>query len=191
MRNLFLVVALCAAACASPTPPQRFIPTGVTLAGAGDKASFRAATLDASRLSGACVEKTQMLVKLGDHKRAESLPRELQSNLQSFLGMKSAPAGAGVLVVRSAITGARPDDPLADLGANQPQRGDGGYTSVEIYATEGPDGPVVAALRETIRSEKLTLDGDAAWARTEKALAEAAARFAKLVRPDLKFPGDR
>lgn len=191
MRNLFLVVALCAAACASPTPPQRFIPTGVTLAGAGDKTSFRAATLDASRLSGACVEKTQMLVKLGDHKRAESLPRELQSNLQSFLGMKSAPAEAGVLVVRSAITGARPDDPLADLGANQPQRGDGGYTSVEIYATEGPDGPVVAALRETIRSEKLTLDGDAAWARTEKALAEAAARFARLVRPDLKFPGDR
>jgi hypothetical protein len=191
MRTPFLFVALCAAACASSTPPQRFIPTGVALAGAGDKVSFRAATLDATRLSGACVEKTQMLVKLGDHKRAESLPRELQSNLQSFLGMKSAPAGAGVLVVRSAITGARPDDPLADLGANQPQRGDGGYTSVEIYATEGLDGPVVAALRETIRSEKLTLDGDAAWARTEKALAEAAARFAKLVRPDLKFPGDR
>lgn len=191
MRTLLVVVTLCAAACATGTPPQRFIPSGVALSGDGDKVSYRAPTLDASRLAGACVEKTQMLVKLGDHKRAESLPRELQSNLQSFLGMKTVPAGAGVLVVRSAITGARPDDPLADIGTNQPQRGDGGYTSVEIYATEGADGPVMAALRETIRSEKLTLDGDAAWARTERALAEAAARFAKLVRPDLKFPGDR
>jgi hypothetical protein len=191
MRNLLLLVALCAAACAGSTPSQRFIPAGVALSGQGDKVSYRAANLDASRLVGACVEKTRMLVKLDDHKRAESLPRELQSNLQSFLGMKTAPAGTGVLVVRSAITGARPDDPLADIGTNQPQRGDGGFTSVEIYATEGPDGPVVAALRETIRSEKLTLDGDAAWARTEKALAEAAARFARLVRPDLKFPGDR
>jgi hypothetical protein len=191
MRTPLLIVALLAAACSSSVPPQGFIPAGVALSPDGDKASFRSSGLDASRMAGAFVEKTRMLVKLGDQKRSESLPRELQSNLQSFLGMKAAPPAKGVLVVRSAITGARPDDPLADLGTDQPQRGEGGYTAVEIYATDGPDGPVVAALRETIHSQKLTLDGDAAWARTEKALAEAAARFARLVRPDLKFPGDR
>lgn len=194
MHRILLLVALVLSACASsPTvPAEGFIPASVALTRDGSKSTFRAAGFDATRCSGAFVEKTQLLVKLGDPKRADSLPRELQSNLRQFLGMSVLADGAkGGLVVRSAITGARPDDPLADVGTNQPQRGDGGYTAVEIYATDGPDGPVVAALRETIRSEKLTLDGDAAWARTERALQFAAMHFAKLVRPGLTFPEDR
>ena len=194
MSRTLLVICVFLSACASTpeVPAKGFIPGSVALVSDGSKATFRAPGLDASKLAGASVLRTQMLVKLDDHKRAESLPRELRSNLEQFLGMQRLPEGTkGALVVHSAITGARPDDPLADLGTNQPQRGQGGYTAVEIYATDGPDGAVVAALRETIVSEKLTLDGDAAWARTERALQFAAMRFAKLVKPGLTFPEDR
>jgi len=194
MHRILVLAVLALGACASsPTvPAEGFIPRTVAMKREGSRMVYLAQGFNAERCSGACVLKTGMLVKLDDSKRADSLPRELQSNLRQFLGMAEVAEDAkGALVVRSAITGARPDDPLADLGTHQSQRGDGGYTAVEIFATEGTDGPVVAAMRETIRSDKLTLDGDAAWARTEQALQFAAMHFAKLVRPGLKFPEDR
>jgi hypothetical protein len=82
-------------------------------------------------------------------------------------------------VVKAAITGARPDDPLVDLGVHQGSRGEGGFTSVQIYAIQ--DGKPVAALDRTIWSHKLTLDADAAWGRAERALQQAAGEFAQVL----------
>ena len=61
---------------------------------------------------------------------------------------------------------------------------------MEIYATQGASGPVVAAMTRTIYSHKLTLGTNAAWARTEKALQMAADEFAKLLKPGMKFIED-
>ena len=176
-------------------PRTDFLPASLALQevpGNPDRQTFRAEGLDVSRFAGVNLLKPEMRVKLDDLKRAEALPEELRTNLRQFIGMSlSASTARGTLVVHSAITGARPDNPLADLGANQPQRGDGGYTAVEIYATDGIDGPVVAAMSETIYSHKLTLGSNAAWARAERALQFSAAHFAKLLKPGLTFPEDR
>lgn len=189
------VIASCQSSPGGRVPRTDFMPAAVVLqqaSGNPDRQTFREAGLDVARFRGVNVLKTEMRVKLDDLKRAETLPVELRSNLQHFIGMTLSDAtGRGTLVVRAAITGARPDNPLADLGANQPQRGDGGYTAVEIYATDGADGPVVAAMTETIYSHKLTLGSNAAWARAERALQFSAAHFAKLLKPGLTFPEDR
>jgi|GEM_PF-2409202 len=201
INNIF-IIALCVSlgACKSSglapdVPLTGFIPSTVTLTQASDdtnRQTFRAPTLDIAKFTSANVMKTQMKVKLDDLKREEALPRELRSNLQQFVGMPTSDGtAAGTLVIHAAITGARPDNPLIDLGTNQPTRGDGGYTGVEIFATDGMSGPVVAAMARTVYSHKLTLGSNAAWARTEKALQIAAEEFAKLLKPGLQFPQDR
>lgn len=195
-----LVVSLALLASCQSTPGGRvprtdFMPASVSLqevAGNPDRQTFRQTGLDVARFKAVNVLKAEMRVKLDDRKRAETLPVELRSNLQQFIGMTLSEAtDRSTLVVHAAVTGARPDNPLADVGANQPQRADGGYTAVEIYATEGADGPVVAAMTETIYSHKLTLGSNAAWERAERALQFSAAHFAKLLKPGLNFPEDR
>lgn len=181
-----LIATLAACGGSTIVPRTDFMPASVVLAPSASDASrqtFRAADLDMSRYTTVNVLKVDMRVKLNDLKRAESLPAELRSNLQQFIGgVRSESDSVGTLVVHAAITGARPDNPLSDMGTNQPSRGGGGYTAVEIYATTGANGPVVAAMTRTIYSHKLTLGTNAAWARTEKALQVAADEFAKLLR---------
>ncbi len=189
------LLASCQSTPGGRVPRTDFLPASLALRevpGNPDRQTFRAADLDTSRYAAVNVLKPELRVKLDDLKRADTLPGELRDNLRQFIGMTlGTGTGKGTLVIHSAITGARPDNPLADLGAHQPQRGDGGYTAVEIYATDGADGPVVAAMSETIYSHKLTLGSNAAWARAERALQFSAAHFAKLLKPGLTFPEDR
>ena len=192
VTGLFASLAACSAS--TMVPRTDFMPASVVLTPSGSDAerqTFRAADLDMSKYVSVNVLKVAMRVKLDDLKRAESLPAELRSNLQQFIGgVRSEGDSVGTLVVHAAITGARPDNPLADLGTNQASRAGGGYTAVEIYATAGANGPVVAAMTRTIYSHKLTLGSNAAWARTEKALQLAAEEFAKLLKPGTKFVED-
>lgn len=189
-----LFASLVACSASTVVPRTDFMPSSVVLTpSASDKSrqTFRAADLDMSRFASVNVLKVDMRVKLDDLKRAESLPAELRSNLQQFIGgVRSESDSDSTLVVHAAITGARPDNPLSDMGTNQASRGGGGYTAVEIYATRGANGPVMAAMTRTIYSHKLTLGSNAAWARTEKALQMAADEFAKLLKPGMKFIED-
>ena len=191
---LGLFASLAACAGSNIVPRTDFIPASVVLMpSASDKSrqTFRADDLDMAKYTSVNVLKVDMRVKLNDLKRADSLPAELRSNLQQFIGgVRSESDSDTTLVVHAAITGARPDNPLSDMGTNQSSRGGGGYTAVEIYATQGASGPVVAAMTRTIYSHKLTLGTNAAWARTEKALQMAADEFAKLLKPGMKFIED-
>jgi hypothetical protein len=190
-----VTLASCQSTPGGRVPRTDFMPATVSLqqvSGNADRQVFRAEGLDVTKFAAVNVLKPEMRVKLDDLKQAETLPEVLRSNLRQFIGMTMSTSTArGTLVVHAAITGARPDNPLTDLGSNQPQRGDGGYTAVEVFATDGADGPVVAAMTETIYSHKLTLGSNAAWARAERALQFSAAHFAKLLKPGLTFPEDR
>jgi hypothetical protein len=170
-------------ACASSPPQPAFLPPGVTLGSSvqdADLRSWRSPEAKATDWKAVFVEPVEMRVRVDDRKRAEELPRELRDDLRDFIKLPRAEApGPGVLVVKAAITGARPDDPLVDLGVHQASKGDGGFTSVQIYAIA--EGRPVAALDRTIWSHKLTLDRDAAWGRAERALQQAAGEFAKLL----------
>jgi hypothetical protein len=179
-----LLMALCMLpACASPPPPPAFLPRDVVLGASpqdADLQTWRSPTAKAQAWKAVFVEPVEMRVRVDDRKRAGALPLELQSNLRDFIKLpKAAGPGPGVLVVKSAITGARPDDPLVDLGVHQSSRGEGGFTSLQVYAVA--DGRPVAAMSRTIWSHKLTLDGDAAWGRAERALQQGAGEFASLL----------
>lgn len=181
----FVVACLsaCLAACAHSPPPPAFLPSAVVLGSSAQDAelkTWRSPDAKASSWKAVLVEPVEMRVRVDDRKRAEELPRELRDNLRDFIKLPRAEAaGPGVLVVKAAVTGARPDDPLVDAGVHQASRGDGGFTSVQIYAIA--DGKPVAAMDRTIWSHKLTLDPDAAWGRAERALQQSAAEFAKLL----------
>ena len=196
IASVMLLASLAACSSSQPAVPRiDFIPRDISLTPSADNANlqtFRAAGLEIQRFAKAMVLTTELRVQLDDHKRSQELPAEMKSNLEQFIGLPRAlDDSASTLVVHSAITGARPDNPLVDLGTHQPSRGDGGYTAVEVFATDGMKGPVVAAMTYTIISHKLTLGSNAAWARTETALQEAAEAFAKLLKPGLTFPQDR
>ena len=177
------LLVLTVAGCASPSAPPRFLPAGATLGADAqdpDLQTWRSPLASPSAWKSVFVEPVEMRVRVDDRKRADALPRELQANLSDFIRLPKADGpGPGVLVVKAAITGARPDDPLVDLGVHQGSRGEGGYTSVQIYALQ--EGKPVAALDRTIWSHKLTLDADAAWGRAERALQQAAGEFAKVL----------
>lgn len=177
-------MALCTlSACASSPQPPAFLPRDVALGASAQDAdlqTWRSPTAQASAWKAVFVEPVEMRVRVDDRKRSGALPLELQSNLRDFIKLPKADApGPGVLVVKSAITGARPDDPLVDLGVHEGSRGDGGFTALQVYAVA--DGRPVAAMNRTIWSHKLTLDGDAAWGRAERALQQGASEFATLL----------
>ena len=182
--RLALLMALCMLpACASPPPPPAFLPHDVVLGTSPQDANlqtWRSPTAKAQAWKAVFVEPVEMRVRVDDRKRAGALPLELQSNLRDFIKLPKADApGPGVLVVKSAITGARPDDPLVDLGVHQAGRGDGGFTAMQVYAVA--DGRPVAAMSRTVWSHKLTLDPDVAWGRAERALQQGAEEFATLL----------
>lgn len=80
-----------------------------------------------------------------------TLQRDLQNNLGN--GGGSGP----VLVVRAAITAIKPNNPLLNIAPQTQMRKRGyGYGAVEIYATEGVGGSVVAAMASTVDTERLS-----------------------------------
>lgn len=180
--NLVLLLLL-VVGCSSPSSAPRFLPANVVLGADAqdpDLQTWLSPTANKASWKAVLVEPVEMRVRVDDRKRADALPRELRANLVDFIRLPKAHApGLGVLVVKAAITGARPDDPLVDLGVHQGSRGEGGFTSVQIYAIQ--DGKPVAALDRTIWSHKLTLDADAAWGRAERALQQAAGEFAQVL----------
>lgn len=85
----------------------------------------------------------------------ETIRTTLRNDLQNHLGNGG---GSGpVLVVRAAITAVKPNNPLLNIAPQTQMRKRGyGYGAVEIYATEGAGGPVVAAMTSTVDTERFS-----------------------------------
>lgn len=87
----------------------------------------------------------------------ENVRTTLRNDLQNNLGTGG---GSGpVLVVRAAITAIKPNDPLLNIAPQTQMRKRGyGYGAVEIYASEGVGGPIVAAMVSTVDTERLSAE---------------------------------
>lgn len=85
----------------------------------------------------------------------ENVRTTLRNDLQNNLGNGG---GSGpVLVVRAAITAIKPNNPLLNIVPQTQMRKRGyGYGAVEIYASEGVGGPIVAAMVSTVNTERFS-----------------------------------
>ncbi|MGA0871747.1 MAG: DUF3313 family protein [Phycisphaerales bacterium] len=87
----------------------------------------------------------------------QTIRTTLQNDLQNYLGNGG---GTGpVLVVRAAITAVKPNNPLLNVAPQTQMMKRGyGYGAVEIYATAGLGGPVVAAMASTVDTQRFSAE---------------------------------
>jgi len=171
---LTCTIALSLAACgASARARTGFIPSDVRLTKSDDLTkSWRASTFDRSQYSQIVIAPIAMPEpdEYGnldaDQLRTcrETLEEALRNDFAKPFGTGN---GGRTLVVRAAITAIKPNKPLLNIAPqSQVMKRGYGYASCEIYATDGDDGPVVAAFMQTsdtsrFSEEKLSETGTA------------------------------
>jgi hypothetical protein len=85
-------------------------------------------------------------------------------------------------VIRAAITGVKPNQPLRNIAPQtQILKGGYGYAGAELYAMDGANGPVVAALMQTCDTERFGTEKLSALGTAEKACTEWAEAFHELI----------
>jgi hypothetical protein len=163
-----------------------YIPRTVALKADGDdRKDFRKKDLDTSRFGKVVIEP---VVTPDGNAYGDLTPDQLQqlrTLLQEALA-KSFGTGIGTgdrtLVIRAAITGVKPNQPLRNIAPqSQILKGGYGYAGAELYAMDGANGPVVAALMQTHDTERIGTEKLSALGTAEKACTQWAESFRELV----------
>jgi len=172
--------------CSKTVAYTGYIPRTVALKGDGDeRKDFRMKDLDISRFGKVVIDPvvTPDGNAYGDL-TADQL-QQLRTLLQEAL-VKSFGTGIGTgdhtLVIRAAITGVKPNQPLRNIAPqSQILKGGYGYAGAELYAMDGANGPVVAALMQTHDTERFGTGKLSALGTAENACALWADSFRELI----------
>jgi hypothetical protein len=187
---LALVLPAALTACGGGAKARTgFIPRDVALNEVDDLTkSWRAVDFDPTQYSTIVVAPvtTPEMGAYGDldAEQLETCRKTLEDALREAFAKplaNSANANGRTLVIRSAITAIKPNQPLRNIAPQtQILKRGYGYASCEIYATDGQGGPAVAAFMQTsdtqrFSDEKLSQTGTARraaadWANAFRAL---------------------
>jgi hypothetical protein len=165
------------AGCEKAVAPTGFIPGTATMRADGDLTrKFAAKGLDASKFGKVVVLPVEMPRPgaYGDlnEQQLENCRSIMQSELQKAFA-KAPGTGDRTLFVHAAITEIKPNKPLLNVAPQTQLLKRGyGYAACEMFATDGQNGPVVAAFMQTadtarIGTEKLSATGTAEHAAGE------------------------
>lgn len=187
---LALVLPATLVACGGgPKARTGFIPRDVAMGEVDDLTkSWRAADFDPSQYTAVVVAPVTMPERGAygdlDAEQLETCRKTLEDALREAFATplaKNASANGRTLVVYTAITAIKPNQPLRNIAPQtQILKRGYGYASCEIYATDGQGGAVVAAFMQTsdtqrLSDEKLSQTGTARraagdWANAFRAL---------------------
>jgi hypothetical protein len=181
-----LLAASALTGCSKTVDYTGYIPKTVALKADGDKRKdFRLKDLDTTRFGKVVIDPvvTPDGNAYGDL-TADQL-QQLRTLLQEALA-KSFGTGVGTgdrtLVIRAAITGVKPNQPMRNIAPQtQILKGGYGYAGAELYAMDGANGPVVAALMQTYDTERFGTEKLSALGTAEKACTEWAEAFHELI----------
>jgi len=187
--TVIAAAAFALAACGSHAQMRTgFIPGSTALVEKDDMTSQWRASFDATRFSGVVVEPvatpaTGAYGDLSDEKLAEVRKIFAESISEEFKGMPvNGKAGANPLVIRAAVTAIKPNKPVLNVAPQTQMLKRGyGYASCEIYATDGRDGPVVAAFMQTSDTQRLSTEKYSDTGTAERAAKDWAKAFRELI----------
>jgi len=186
---VFAAAALALAACGSHAQMRTgFIPGSVALVEKDDMTSQWRASFDASRFGGVVVApvstpQADAYGDLSEEKLAEVRRLFGEALSAEFKGMPvTGKAGANPLVIRAAVTAIKPNKPVLNVAPQTQMFKRGyGYASCEIYATDGENGPVVAAFMQTADTQRLSTEKYSDIGTAERAAKDWAKAFRELV----------
>jgi hypothetical protein len=181
MHHTLLRVAVAAVSCsllvACGTTAKRtgFIPMNVAMVkdkGNDETSQFKAKGFKLNEYGKVVVQP----IEAGSIKELVENPEEMEkmrSKFQASLQKALESTGGGgqrVLVVRGAITAFKPNKPVLNVAPQtQLMKRGYGYAACEVYATDGVDGPVVAAWMNTQDTQRFGTEKLSQFGTIEKA----------------------
>lgn len=181
-----LVTGALSACGSTPHVRSGFIPQSVQLAKAGELTSEWGGKLDASTFGSVRIlpATTPYVAKYGELDATQlsevrvAMTEALTKEFADFGGK----TGMRTLVIHAAITEIKPNKPLRNIAPQtQILKRGYGYATCEIYATDGENGPVVAALMESHDTQRVGTEKYSETGTAKKAAEESAEKFRKLI----------